>query len=50
MYMYSPFSFNLFKKFTLYSPKLTNTYKQTSTVIYNRILVITNGNKSASSS
>ena len=38
-YIYSPFSFNLFKKFTLYynSPKLTNTYKQTSRVIYNRL-------------
>ena len=31
------------------SPKLTNTYKQTSTVIYNRLSVITDGNKSASS-
>ena len=51
-YIYSPFSFNLFKKFTLYSnsPKLINTYKQTSTVIYNRLSVITDANKSASSS
>ena len=32
------------------SPKLTNTYKQTSTVIYDRLSVITDGNKSASSS
>ena len=32
------------------SPKLTNTYKQTSTVIYNRLSVITDRNKSASSS
>ena len=32
------------------SPKLTNTYKQISTVIYDRLLVITNRNKSAPSS
>ena len=32
------------------STKLTNTYKQTSTVTYNRLSVITDGNKSASSS
>ena len=49
-YIYSPFSFNLLKKFTLELPKLTNNYKQTSTVIYNRLSVITDGNKSASSS
>ena len=31
-YMYSPFSFNLFKKFIYNFFKLRNTYKQTSTI------------------
>ena len=43
-FIYCPFSFNLFKKFVNF-PKLTNTYKQTSTVIYNRISVISGRKK-----
>ena len=49
-YIYSPFSLISLRNLLYNSPKLPNTYKQTSTVIYNRLLVITDGNKSASSS
>ena len=49
--IYTVFFFLISLRNLLYnSPKLTNTYKQTSTVIYNRLSVITDEHKSASSS
>ena len=44
--IYSPFFFLISLRNLLYnSPKFTKIYKQTSTGIYNRLSVITDGNK-----